>query len=245
MTRLKAGDCLGTAGRVATLVKGKGTPAFHSLAARTKSAVFPVLLWLIGSLAASGAAYAAPPQTPAISLYQGQGVDANLVDVLPKLFKGDLRFEKAYFTGLGYFHPFETPRFLRSVFDFLHVPGTNTGFEVIAAKHTGLQHTWEADVAYAFRFSGLTVSSLTVRFGVDLGLSYAFGRPTYEDGPKDDPDRRYRFQHYGAYEVEWGHASAPRVSLVTRIHHRSGIYGVIAPRRVGSNFMTLGIRYAF
>jgi hypothetical protein len=203
------------------------------------------MVWLLGSVIACAAAYAGLTQTPAVTLYQGQGVDSNLVDVFPKLFKGDLRYENAYFTALGYYHPLKTPRGLQWIFDVLHVPGTDTGVELIAAKHRGLQRNWEADAAYALRFSRLHVSMLSVRFGVDLGLSYSLGRPSYEDGPINDPDRRYRFQHYGAYELAWGLAPAPRVSLVTRIHHRSGIYGVIAPRRVGSNFMTIGLRYGF
>lgn len=204
-----------------------------------------VCLCLMGSVIASAAAHAGPLQASAVTLYQGQGVDSNLVDVLPRLFRGDLRYENAYFTGLGYYHQLETPRGLQWIFDVLHVPKTDTGVELIAARHHGLQQNWEADAAYALRFHRQHVSLLSVRFGVDLGLSYSLGRPAYEDGPSGDPDRRYRFQHYGAYELEWGLAPAPRVSLVTRIHHRSGIYGVIAPRRVGSNFMTLGLRYSF
>jgi hypothetical protein len=203
------------------------------------------IMCLMSSVLAGAAAYAGPVQAPAVTVYQGQGVDSNLVDVFPKLFGGDLRYEKAYFTAFGYYHPLETPRGLQWVFDVLHIPETDTGFELIAARHRGLQRNWEVDAAYALRFNRLHVSLLSVRFGVDLGLSYSLGRPTYEDGPIGEPDRRYRFQHYGAYELEWGIAPAPHVSLVTRIHHRSGIYGVIAPRRVGSNFMTLGLRYSF
>jgi hypothetical protein len=32
---------------------------------------------------------------------------------------------------------------------------------------------------------------------------------------------------------------------VTRIHHRSGVYGLIAPSGVGSNFVVAGLRYKF
>jgi hypothetical protein len=35
------------------------------------------------------------------------------------------------------------------------------------------------------------------------------------------------------------------LSITTRIHHRCGFYGVIAPRRVGSNFVAVGVRYQF
>jgi len=210
-----------------------------------KTAVAGVLICIIGLSGTGGLAVAASLQTPAITVYQGQGVDANFIDLLPNMVTNDLRFEGSYFIALGYYHPLTTPLALLSVFDFLHIPGTETGVEFIAAKHHGLQHNGEADVAYSFRFQKIQFSDLTVRFGMGLGLSYALGRPTYEDGSREDPDKRYRFQHYGAYELAWGVASAPRFTLVTRIHHRSGVYGLIAPRHVGSNFLTLGLRYAF
>lgn len=196
------------------------------------------------------AVLAAPPdaaasQTPAITLYQGQGVDANLINVLPDLFTGDLRFEDSYFTALGYYHPMEKPRGLQSLLEILHLPGTDVGIELVVARHYGIQHNAEVDAAYTLRFPKLSLAALTVRFGAGFGVSYSLGRPTYEDGSADDPDKRYRFQSYGAYELEWGIRSAPHVSLVTRIHHRSGIYGLIAPPHVGSNFMTIGVRYTF
>jgi hypothetical protein len=76
-------------------------------------------------------------------------------------------------------------------------------------------------------------------------LSYAFGTPVYEDGPKNEPDRHYRLQMLALFEVEWRLRDVENVSLVTRIHHRSGVYGLIAPRHVGSNFLAAGLRFQF
>lgn len=191
------------------------------------------------------AANGTQPTRPSITLYQGQGVDTNLFEMGPKIVKGDLQFDDTYFTGLGYFHPLPNPGVLDRVFEFLRVPNTGTGLDAVVVKHYGLQHNWEADLAYSLRFAELKIWKLTLRFGVGFGLSYALGTPGYEDGPRDNPSRRYRFQNYDAYEIEWGIASAPRIGLVTRIHHRSGMYGLIAPRHVGSNFLALGLRYGF
>ena len=206
---------------------------------------FWALLCIAGLAVLSGPAQASSPQPAAVSFYRGQGVDANLIHLIPDLLSGDLRYEETFFTALGYYHPLETPRVMQPVFDFFHVPNTNTGFEFILAKHNGLQHNAEVDVAYLLRFSRLSLSVISVQFSFGYGLSYAFGRPTYEDGPVEDPDARYRFQSYGAYELEWGYSADPRFGLVTRIHHRSGTYGIIAPPKVGSNFVTLGLRYSF
>lgn len=191
------------------------------------------------------AAHATPPDRPAVTIYQGQGVDTNLRELLLDIATGDLKFDETYFTGIGYFHPLPTPYVMQRVFDFLCVPNTGTGLEAIVVKHYGLQNNWEADLAYTMRFAELRLYMLTLRFGFGFGLSYAFGTPSYEDGPRDNPSKRYRFQNYDAYEIEWGIASYPRFGLVTRIHHRSGIYGLIAPHHVGSNFITLGLRFSF
>jgi hypothetical protein len=193
----------------------------------------------------AGAAQALPPQGAALSLYQGQGVDANLINVIPDLLTGDLRFEDTWFTGAGYYHPLKTPRFLQAALQFLHIYDTGTGIELVAVKHYGMQHNGEVDAAYSFRFPSLSLWAVTVRFGFGFGLSYAFGRPEYEDGTPEEPDKRYRLQSYGAYELEWGHRDAPRLGLITRIHHRSGVYGIIAPPHVGSNFLAIGLRYHF
>jgi hypothetical protein len=182
---------------------------------------------------------------PAVSIYQGQGVDSNLMDLPGNAVQGDLVWDSTYLTGIGYLHPLPTPRLMQSLFDTVRLSETRTAAEVIVVKHYGLQHNWEANLAYMLRFPQLQTSYVSVRAGVGLGFSYAFGTPSYEDGPKFDPERRYRWQNYNAYELEWTLPAFPRTALLTRIHHRSGIYGIIAPRRVGSNFLTLGVRRTF
>ena len=82
---------------------------------------------------------------------------------------------------------------------------------------------------------------LSMAFGPGLLAGCAADLP--EDGSDDDPERRYKLQNYNAYELEWGLAASDRVSLVTRIHHRSGIFGLVAPPHVGSNFLAIGLRY--
>lgn len=218
--------------------------ASRRLLTRFSSPVLCVALVCAGAPALAGQiATAASLERPAVSCYQGQGVDTNLVNVLPDLFGGDLRFENSRFTALGYYHPITKPRIVQSFFGFFRIPETDTGVELIAAKHYGLQRNGEIDASYLIRLPRLGLAFLDVRLGIGMGLSYALGRPSYEDGPKNDPDKRYRFQYYGSYELDWRLTGIPRVSLVTRIHHRSGIYGIIAPRHVGSNFLALGLRY--
>jgi hypothetical protein len=125
------------------------------------------------------AAHATPPDRPAVTIYQGQGVDTNLRELLLDIATGDLKFDETYFTGIGYFHPLPTPYVMQRVFDFLCVPNTGTGLEAIVVKHYGLQNNWEADLDYTMRFAELRLCMLTLRFGFGFGLSYAFGTPSY------------------------------------------------------------------
>lgn len=204
---------------------------------------FFTLLWAISSPSVTLAADAGNPSQ--WTVYAGRGADSNLVDIIPKAIKGELDMDDTWIYALGYYHPLTTPTLLRSIFDLLFIPNSRTGIEGVIGKHHGLQDNWEANVAWQLRFAGWGLGPLAVRPGVGLGFSYALGTPTYEDGPKNNEEKRYRFQNFNTYELEWSVPDVSRLALVTRIHHRSGMYGLIAPRRVGSNFLTVGLRYSF
>lgn len=192
------------------------------------------------------ACHAAADKHPSqLTFYLAQGADPNIFMIFPEMIRGESLMDDTYMYALGYFHPLVTPDGLQKVFDFLRVPNTRTGVEGIVGKHNGLQHNWEADAVWQLRFAPLRLPMIRVRPAVGIGLSYAIGNPAYEDGPKDDPDKRYHLQNINIYELEWSLEKAPAVSLVTRIHHRSGIWGVIAPPLVGSNFLAVGLRYSF
>jgi hypothetical protein len=119
------------------------------------------------------------------------------------------------------------------------------GYEIVLAKHHGLQSQVELGGAFTLRSPDLTLGPLAVNAGAGVGLSRAFGTPTYEDGPFDNPTRRYKTQLLFLFEAEWKLRYWEQLSIVTRVHHRSGAYGLIAPRNVGSNFLAVGVRYSF
>lgn len=188
---------------------------------------------------------AEPEHSAQLTVYAGRGADANLVDIFPKAFRGELDMDDTYLYALGYFHPLANPDLLQRIFEVLRIANTRNGVEGVVGRHHGLQQNWEVNAAWQLRFAGWSIGPLAIRPGVGLGISYALGRPTYEDGPKDNEQKRYRFQNFNTYELEWSAPETTRLALVTRIHHRSGMYGLIAPRRVGSNFLTVGLRYSF
>jgi hypothetical protein len=180
-----------------------------------------------------------------VSLYWGRGVDLNLQEIPGAIFSGDWNEEPSYFWGLGVGKTLNTLGGSFQAARDTPFADIKHGYEVIYLQHRGRQTNSELSAAYLLRTPDLELSALRVNFAAGAGLSHAFGTPTYEDGPVNDPSRRYRTQFLMLFEFEWGLASVPALTLVTRIHHRSGIFGVIAPRRVGSNFSVVGLRYRF
>jgi hypothetical protein len=202
----------------------------------------PAAVALLFSLGIPAHAEPAPgPST--LSVYTGQGVDSDLLQLPKVMVTGSLDYQPSYFTGIGYQRPTTTPRVIERLYSLVRLDGMTTALEVVAVQHRGMQKNVELNAAVALRTPYAHVGPIRTRFGVSIGLSQAFGNPSFEDGPAGNPDRRYRFQNYNAYELEWGSRHIDGLSLVTRIHHRSGMYGLIAPRRVGSNFVTAGLRY--
>lgn len=204
-----------------------------------------ILIFLFAALLAPAGRAVADDHPALLTLYLAQGADPNIFMIFPEMLRGESMMDDTYFAALGYFHPLATPGGLQKVFDLLRVPNTRTGIEGLVGKHRGLQHNTEIGVSWQLRFAPLRLPLLRVRPSAGIGLSYAIGNPAYEDGPRFDPEKRYHLLNFNIYELEWSLAKVPAVSLVTRIHHRSGIWGVIAPPVVGSNFLAVGVRYSF
>lgn len=181
----------------------------------------------------------------AFSVYRGQGVDANLLEIPGYLLSGDLPYDPTYFWGLGYRWQTETPDRLAAASRWIGLSNLKTGVELIEVKHSGLQNNYETDLAYVLELSQLELWGVTLKLTIGYGPSVAHGTPYYEDGSANNPEKRYKFQLYGMYETEWGLRDYPAVTVVYKIHHRSGAYGLIAPSHVGSNFMTWGLRVRF
>ncbi len=181
----------------------------------------------------------------AVTVYGGQGVNHNLRKIPVAILSNNLDRDKSYFVGVGLAKT--GPKLGRSVDRLQGTPMAELrqDIEVLMLKHHGLQHNAELGAAYLLRTPDLQMGPVGVNLAAGTGLSYAIGKPTYEDGPKDDLERRYRLQLLLLFELEWKLRNVNGLTLATRIHHRSGVYGLIAPPHVGSNFITLGLRYRF
>lgn len=84
-------------------------------------------------------------------------------------------------------------------------------------------------------------AKVQANFAIGLGLSTAFSDPQLETAASDG--REYLTQAQVPVEIEWWHKVLGNATLLLpRIHHRSGMFGVIAPSGVGSNFIGIGLR---
>jgi hypothetical protein len=222
---------------------------------RAVSANLLLLLTFIGVSASAQEVQPAQPEQPvpqassvvgnSLTLFEGQGVDHNLPGVPKAIVTGDFRWQKAYYTGLAYARTRGT---LGGSFESLQgtlLGSLRHGYEIIYLQHRGLETNGELGATYILRTPDLELGPVRVNFGAGGGLSHALGTPTYEDTPVNQPNRHYATQFSGFLELEWSVAGLPQASLAMRVQHRSGMYGLIAPRRVGSNFLGIGLRYRF
>lgn len=172
--------------------------------------------------------------------YLGRWANTDILDVPERTFTGNLSFRDSNFAGVG------LGRVLVPSFA-IPLPGTDFAFrgnrielEGQVLRHFGGQDHWEGVLALMFRTGQIPLAgglSMNIAFGE--GFSYASAPPRLEGSFRVEPSR---FLNYLAFEIEFSHASLPGVYFVPRIHHRSGVFGLVAPKESGSNFIGAGIR---
>ncbi|MDB5753201.1 MAG: hypothetical protein JWP65_3622 [Ramlibacter sp.] len=211
-------------------------------------ALAPVFLTLLSAAAALPAQARSPRSDTVfdtITLYGGRGADHNLRELPRAVPSAEVDWDRTYFTGLGLSKQLGQLGDGITLLRDTPLGALGYGYEGIVVKHRGLQDNMEAGAVGKLMTPWLFVGPVGVNAALGVGMSHAFGKPSYEDGPASDPQRRYRTQLLLTFDLEWKIRGADDFSVVTRVHHRSGAYGLVAPRRVGSNFLALGLRYHF
>lgn len=174
-----------------------------------------------------------------LQYYNAKGVESNLLQIPGEILTLQVPFEETYLNAVGYYLPF-------------HISEFNTGSKLlygvnfIAVKHNGIQDNYEVDAAILLKYTELFPknSYINVNLGVGDGASYALDTPMYEKPvpSKDNPEGRYRLQNFIVFDIEFYNPAMEYLNFF-RLHHRSGIYGLVAPPEVGSNFLGFGIKY--
>lgn len=180
-----------------------------------------------------------------VSVFAAKGANHNLRELPNRIITRNLDWDKSYFAALGFGKVRGTLGQSIESFQDTYFASLRHGYETVLVKHSGMQNNAEIGAAYMLKTPDLQLLKLGVSFGAGAGLSYAIVYPGYEDGPDNDPARRYRMQLLALFDLEWRMIGFENLSVITRVHHRSGVYGLIAPRHVGSNFLAIGIRHKF
>lgn len=164
--------------------------------------------------------------------------DSRLWRVPDRLVTGQLKFQRAYFASVA------AGKVLVSDFNLI---GRRNSLELEGQviRHFGRQDHFEGTVALALRTGEIgIVGGTRVNFMWGNGISYAFERPRYESGDAGIRGVGARqFQYLMLFESEFSDSSLPGVHLVLRLHHRSGVYGLISSDRTGANHIAAGLRF--
>jgi hypothetical protein len=111
-------------------------------------------------------------------------------------------------------------------------------------KHIAGQHHWEFNALVVARWLRFPWNDIIkTSFAVGEGLSLASETPQFEK--KYHGEETNAFLNYLMFEFDFALPDNPRWSLVTRLHHRSGVYGLFNGVDGASNALGLGIRYHF
>ncbi len=172
--------------------------------------------------------------------YVSRWVNTDLLDVPSRAVTGNLSFSDTNFAGVGLSRVVVPSFSIPLPFSDFAFRGNRIELEGQVLKHFGGQSHWEGTLALMFRTGQIPLGGgLEANLAIAEGLSVASERPRFEGAVDVRPSR---VLNYLAFEAEFSHASAPGVSFITRLHHRSGVFGLIAPKKSGSNFIGVGIR---
>lgn len=178
-----------------------------------------------------------------VSLYGARWIESRFPQFPQNLVTGNLGYRDTYLAGIVGSVVVLDGMSVPLPFTDTRLDGFGVEVEGQLIKHYGLQHHLEAASAAVIRTPDLSLfGGLAMNGAWGAGFSYAFRDPEYElgRGGLRGVDT-VRLQFHMELEAEFGFGSSP-VHLFTRLHHRSGAYGVVSPQKTGSNYLGAGIR---
>lgn len=162
-----------------------------------------------------------------VSLYGGRVCYDDLANILSKR-----EYTNSYVTVLS------VGKGLRDYKNYLRLEG-----EGQVAKHWGEQDHFEFNALLGLRWLPFPWDRyLDTSFAVGAGLSYATDEPEIEI---EKNDRTARLLGYLMFELGVVVPQQPQWTLLARVHHRSGAFGLFDGVSGGSNVVGVGLRYSF
>ncbi len=165
----------------------------------------------------------------ALSIYGGRMTDNSMHDFIDNVFGID--FEDSYLVTLALSRRIATYKDLAS-------------FEIEGqlVKHFKEQNHWEFNALVDARWEKFIWDKyLDTSFAIGIGPSYATDIPEIEIKRSDDSSH---LLVYMMLELEFVLPSYPDVAFITRVHHRSNAFGVVADSGT-SNVFALGFKFRF
>lgn len=172
-----------------------------------------------------------------LSVYHGLFSDTALGEIL---ISGKTHYRSSYITTASVGRPLEKTLF-----------GFPLEAEAQIVRHTGTQKHLEFNGLVLLRSRPFAVG-LPVTFAVAEGLSLATRNPDLENrrktifNPGTTSEYSRNLLNYLTFELE-AHVplDAYKPRAFVRVHHRSGIYGLLCPPTCGSNYMAYGMRFTY
>lgn len=173
------------------------------------------------------------------AFYHGQTVEEPLTRIL----QGDMRRwpEQINTVELAYTLNPENPirRFFYPIVGVVQLAGN------VTTRYGANQNKpiYEFDPYLIFRFSSFPWNHyIDTSLAIGEGASYVTAIPSLEQ--KDNVSTKHLL-NFLMFEATFAHPSYRQWQLLTRIHHRSGAFGLYNADNSGSNDVSIGIRYLF
>ncbi len=165
-----------------------------------------------------------------VSLYGGKFSDNALLDIL--------RFQTKWRDS--YVYAFSVGKQIGQYEDKISYE-----LEGQVAVHSGGQSHQEVNGAFTVRWLPFPWDRyLDTSIAIGNGLSCATTEPPLEIQDSED-NRSSHWLYFILVELAFGLPANRQWELFTRVHHRSGVFGLIHEVDSGSNFIGVGIRYRF
>jgi hypothetical protein len=117
--------------------------------------------------------------------------------------------------------------------------------EVGIGQRYGRQGETEVWAALFVRYRGFPWDDVVITsVAVSTGLNYSSGISYVEERRARDGDGS-RLMHFFSPEITFAMPSRPGVELLFRLHHRSGVFGLVSDAWGGAQYATVGLRVRF
>ncbi len=179
-----------------------------------------------------------------LGLSLGQWWETTLPDAPVEAVRGSFDLRDAYYLGANVNYNLTGPFHLPFWGLDKGIPFGGIELDSQVISHFGVDSdVWEVSGGIGLRSGDAPLGPLRLNVMIGEGLSYVFGELALEKGEEGiRGENQEQLQNHLFFEAEAFLVDRPKVALVLRLHHRSGVYGLISNSKTGSNWLSIGAR---